>query len=244
MFVDKYLVTPLYAAGSLFILWFGSYLGLLSIYRFIATSGLSVAIAGLALLLALWFMRHLISWIAALYGLAIIGCCVLLMIPLDYFWDGEWDSAAFHLPAILALMDGWNPTEEARDIIWLNTYPNGWWTLSATAATLLGHLGLSAESARIMNYLLPLITLGLALGFADIAINIPSNVIDEEVAGHTDGIEISAKIDLPHVLGWQLSGSAFISSENLHTIMRNCISRPLSAVDILSNLESNLSDND
>lgn len=163
VFVDKYLVSPLYAASNIFICWFSGYLGLLAIYRFITVSGLSLTVAAISLLLALWLTRPLLSWLAACYGLAIIAFCVMLMIPLDYFWDAEWDSAAFHLPAISELMRGWNPTRESQDIIWLSTYPNGWWTLQATAATLLASFGLSVESARIMNYLLLPITLGLVL---------------------------------------------------------------------------------
>ena len=62
-------------------------------------------------------------------------------------YDTSWDGTSYHLPAVLALAQGWNPVASAAPVEPQNFNPNGIWTAEALLFRLIG----SIEGAKAMN---------------------------------------------------------------------------------------------
>ena len=69
--------------------------------------------------------RHI--FIRILVELAIILAISVLVF--SYLWDYSYDGSWYHLPATIALEEGWNPLFETTGYIWIDNYPNGIWSL-------------------------------------------------------------------------------------------------------------------
>ncbi|MFC4269861.1 hypothetical protein GQF03_04975 [Sneathiella chungangensis] len=46
-------------------------------------------------------------------------------------YDAGHDGHSYHLPAIWAFVEGWNPFLSSHDNIWVDSYPNGYWALQS-----------------------------------------------------------------------------------------------------------------
>jgi hypothetical protein len=49
----------------------------------------------------------------------------------SYVWDYSHDGLWYHVPATIALAEGWNPFFETTGNIWIDSYPHGIWSLRA-----------------------------------------------------------------------------------------------------------------
>ena len=64
-------------------------------------------------------------------------------------YDTSWDGTSYHLPALLAIAEGWNPVFAASDIVPANLQANGLWTVRAALYAMTG----SVEGAKGLNFL-------------------------------------------------------------------------------------------
>ena len=126
---------------------------------FLAGGVLSVGLAAAGLALGLgagWAALHFGARIAPRRHLAGAAAAALLCLlaGLGTFWiyDTGWDSQAYHLPAILALADGWSPLSGADEAVspWAGWYPKAAWVLAAQLYLLLGELELFRITAPIL----------------------------------------------------------------------------------------------
>jgi hypothetical protein len=85
---------------------------------------------------------------AAIAELALI--IVLSLTIFAYFADCSFDGTHYHLPASIALANGWNPFFENTDSILINNYPHGLWRLRA----LFGVAPSGFDLGRVVNVLI------------------------------------------------------------------------------------------
>jgi hypothetical protein len=130
---------------------------------------------GLALALgAAWFLSaDTRSWALATAGLAVVT--LVGGIALDWLYDFSGDGQWYHLPAIIALAEGWNPfrtpelaawnAELAKEVgtgaIYVQHYAKGAWIVAAAAYKATGAI----EGAKVFNLLLLLASWLVALRF-------------------------------------------------------------------------------
>ena len=71
--------------------------------------------------------RHI--FIRILVELAIILATSVLICT--YLWEYSHDGFYYHLPATIALEEGWNPFFETTKNVWIDNYPHGIWSFRA-----------------------------------------------------------------------------------------------------------------
>ncbi len=166
-------------AALALLIWWGATLAVQSVLRVVTDGGIFPWLFALLLLVTVGAARRLT---AQPFGLPLFGISSLYLlvfvISVWWFsghWDLEWDAQAYHLPAIVSLMDGWNPVYEQHPLLWANYYPNGWWSLQASMVSLMQPLGASFESGRALTLLL--LGAAISLIYTVIKLCIPSRII-------------------------------------------------------------------
>lgn len=151
-------VVGVYAVGVLFLL-----LGL----TITPVSGGIGILAGLALPRLLRLQGPGFALPAAVLGLAaathLVAACWL---------DISWDGLAYHQPAVIQLLEGWNPfrgpTDLANVAAWTTEYPKASWITAAQVVSLVGQI----ECGKGINFLTLVATLCVAIPFC--AARLPS----------------------------------------------------------------------
>lgn len=76
--------------------------------------------------------------------------------------DVSWDGVAYHQPAVLQLMEGWNPYRGQSSVIaWTTEYPKASWVTAAQWVSLFGRI----ETGKGLNFLAIIATLCVAIPF-------------------------------------------------------------------------------
>ncbi len=97
-------------------------------------------------------------------GNAILAGVIIATFYFTYIFDYSWDGMAYHLPSILLLKEGWNPIRDPNvSLILTNSYPNGFWSLSAIYGEILG----SHEYGKAINGCLAIIFSVLSIHVVD-----------------------------------------------------------------------------
>jgi hypothetical protein len=123
--------------------------------RFPVPLGVQVGIAVALYATLLW--RHPLGTgqipgrVAAVTAGTLAATWVVAAILYDTSFDGE----SYHLPALLALADGWNPFYATTSVTPANLQANGMWTVRAALLAVTG----SVEGAKAVNMVFPIAAL-------------------------------------------------------------------------------------
>lgn len=102
------------------------------------------------------------------FGNIILTIALVALIKFTYIYDYSWDGMSYHLPSILSIQDGWNPFRDPPvPLVLTNTYPNGFWTLSAVYGAILGN----PEYGKIINSFLGVTFIILSIHVMDLIKN-------------------------------------------------------------------------
>lgn len=144
-------VVGVYAVGVLFLL-----LG----FKITPMSGTIGVLAGLALPRLLRLQGPGYALPIAVLGLAAVAHLVAAL-----WLDISWDGLAYHQPAVIQLMEGWNPFRGPSDLVdvaaWTTEYPKASWITAAQVVSLVGRI----EIGKGINFLALLATLCVAIPF-------------------------------------------------------------------------------
>jgi hypothetical protein len=111
------------------------------------------------------FARVLIELAAILIVSAAVFTCLR-----DYSYDG----AHYHLPASIALAEGWNPFDERTGNLWVDHYPHGIWVLRA----LVDHAASRLDLGRVVNVLLSFSTYWVLLHLVSTRISVQFSIFE------------------------------------------------------------------
>ncbi len=156
----------------------------------------SVIIISISVLSTLALMFFSDKNIIYFFGFIILTSVLFVTFKIAFVFDYSWDGLAYHLPSILSIREGWNPFRDPHARLLLtNTYPNGFWTLSAIYGAILG----SYEYGKIINGFLSLcfaiisihtidcIKKNKILSFLVISCVLLSNIASQFFTNHLDG---------------------------------------------------------
>lgn len=95
----------------------------------------------------------------------VLGLSAAAHLVAGLWLDISWDGLAYHQPAALQLLEGWNPYRGPSSIVglaaWTVEYPKASWITAAQVVSLTGLI----ETGKGINFLALLATLGVAIPF-------------------------------------------------------------------------------
>ncbi len=168
--------------------WFGAHAGAWALAAALAAMLLAISLHPAAL------CRRLLLWIPVCLVLA-----VALGAPAVLLRDPSWDGLAYHAPAVVEMLRGWNPVQGETGRLWIDHYPNGAWAVRAALADFGGgNLGLGrfltplvavAVVAMLSEFLMATLRIGRLGAVAIAALSVFSPIVLAQIwTDYLDGL--------------------------------------------------------